>query len=142
MKQFSNLQERKQKIRVLKTVTLILFCTVLFSCASSSSIITGNVRPAIKPSEVKIYLDSPAQYETIGVVEASGEIGFSRQSAQDKVINQLKSRAAKVGANGVLLTTTGSQSNGTTGFYSNGIFYGGASDKIIAQGRAIYVIQE
>ncbi len=31
----------------------------------------------------------------------------------------------------------------SSGYYSNGIFYGGgSSDKILAQGRAIYVIQE
>ena len=68
---------------------------------------------------------------------------FSRQSAQDKAMNELKLRATKVGANGVLLTNTGSQSVGTAGYYSNGIFYGGgSSDKILAQGKAIYVIKE
>ena len=142
MRPFSNLQERKQRIRVLKSITLIFFSVVLFGCASGSSIITGNVKPAINPSEVKVYIDAPTQYETIGIVEASGEVMLSRQSTQYKVIDQLKSRAAKMGANGVLLTTTGSQSSGTTGYFSNGIFYGGTSDKIIAQGRAIYVIQE
>jgi len=40
------------------------------------------------------------------------------------------------------LTNTGSQSSGTTGFYSNGIFYGRTSDEIIVQRRAIYVIQK
>lgn len=58
-------------------------------------------------------------------------------------MNELKLRATKVGANGVLLTNTGSQSVGTAGYYSNGIFYGGgSSDKILAQGKAIYVIKE
>ncbi len=104
--------------------------------------ITGTKRPAINPSEVKIYIDPPTQYEIIGIVEASSDVEFSRQSAQDRVMNELKSRAAKVGANGVLLTNTGNQSSGMTGFYSNGIFYGGTSDKIVAQGKAVYVIQE
>ena len=143
MRQISNLQERKQKILVFKTITVILLFTVLFGCASGSQIITGNTRTAISPSEVKIYLDPPTQYETIGIIESSSDVMFSRQSTQDKVINQLKSRAAKIGANGVLLSATNSQSTGTVGFYSNGIFYGGNNgDKIIAQGRAIYVIQE
>jgi hypothetical protein len=48
-----------------------------------------------------------------------------------------------VGANGVLLTNTGSQSIVNGGYYSHGIYYGGrSSDNIIAQGRAIYVTQE
>jgi len=142
MRQLSNLQAKRQNVRVFNTIIAILFIAVLVGCATGSSIITGTKRPAISPSEVKIYIDPPTQYETIGIVEASSDVEFSRQSAQDRVINELKSRAAKVGANGVLLTNTGSQSSGMTGFYSNGIFFGGASNKIVGQGRAIYVIQE
>jgi len=142
MKLFGNLQVSKRKNRIFKAVTVIFVCAVLFGCVAGSSIVTGNVRPAISENEVKIYIDPPTQYETIGIVEASSAVEFSRQAAQDRVINQLKSRAAKLGANGVLLTNTGSQSSGTTGFWSNGIFYGGTSSKIIGQGRAIYVIQE
>jgi len=155
MGQFSILQKKKQRIRVVRIITVIFFFTVLFGCSSTSIIITGNVRPPISPSEVKIYIDAPTQYETIGIVDASRDVGYSRQSTQDKVINELKSRAAKVGANGILLTTTGTQSsngmlltttgtqsNGSTEFYSNGILNGGTSEKIIAQGKAIYVIQE
>jgi hypothetical protein len=144
MKQFCNLQKREQKIRVIQIIALICFSTVLFGCATTagSSIITGKTRPAISLGEVKIYIDSPAQYETIGIVEAASEMGSSRQSTQDKVIKELKLQAAKIGANGVFLTNTGSQSGGTTGIYSNGFYYGGTSDKITAQGKAIYVIQE
>ncbi|OJX91892.1 MAG: hypothetical protein BGP01_07350 [Paludibacter sp. 47-17] len=104
---------------------------------------TGTKRSAISPNEVKIYLDPPTEYESIGIIEVSSDVVLSRQAAQDKAMDALKSRAAKVGANGVLLTNTGSQSVGTVGYYSNGIFYGGdSSDKILAQGRAIYVIQK
>lgn len=116
---------------------------MLASCATGSTIITGTKRAAIHLDDVKIYLDPPMQYESIGIVEVSSDVLLSRQKAQDNAMNALKSRAAKVGANGVLLTNSGSQSVGTVGYYSDGIFYGsGSSDKIIAQGRAIYVAQE
>lgn len=131
-----------KNIRVFNTITVFLALVLLFGCATGSSIITGTKRPAINPSEVTIYLDPPAEYETIGIIEVSSEVGFSRQKAQDRAMEALKSRAAKVGANGVLLTNIGSQSVGTAGYYSNGIYYGGSTDKILAQGRAIYVIQE
>lgn len=131
-----------KNIRVFNTITVFLALVLLFGCATGSSIITGTKRPAINPSEVTIYLDPPAEYETIGIIEVSSEVGFSRQKAQDRAMEALKSRAAKVGANGVLLTNTGSQSVGTAGYYSNGIYYGGSTYKILAQGRAIYVIQE
>src|SRR5690625_458061 len=140
MKQLNTSQVKKQNVRMLNTITVILTLTLLFGCATGSSIITGTKRPAINPSEVKIYLDPPTQYENIGIIEVKSDVVFSRQSAQDKAMNELKVRAAKVGANGVLLTNSGSQTVGTAGYYSNGIFYGGgSSDKILAQGRAIYV---
>ena len=143
MLKFRKLNEKRQFHQVFNSIAVVFLLTVLFGCATGSSIITGTKRPAINPSEVKIYLDAPSQYENIGIIEVSIEVLFSRQAAQDKAMDELKSRAAKVGANGILLTNTGSQSVGTVGYYSNGIFYGGnSSDKIIAQGRAIYVIQE
>ena len=143
MKQLNTLQVKRQSVRLLNTITVILTLTLLFGCATGSSIITGTKRPAIDPSEVKIYIDPPTQYENIGIIEVKSDVVFSRQSAQDKAMNALKIRAAKVGANGVLLTNSGSQTVGTAGYYSNGIFYGGgSSDKILAQGRAIYVTKE
>ncbi|WP_019540348.1 hypothetical protein [Proteiniphilum acetatigenes] len=143
MMKIISLPKKKQSIRVLNMITAIFILGSLFGCATGSTIITGTKRSAISPNEVKIYLDPPAEYESIGIIEVSSDVIFSRQTAQDKAMEALKSRAAKVGANGVLLTNTGSQSVGTAGYYSNGIFYGGgSSDKILAQGRAIYVIQE
>ena len=142
MEQFNFSIKNKKKMMAFKMSTIILLLTILVGCVTGSVIITGKVRPAIAPSEVKIYIDPPTQYETIGLIEASGEIEFSRQEAQNRVINKLKSQAAKLGSNGVLLVASGSQSNGTVGFYSNGIFFSSASDVITAQGKAIYVTKE
>ena len=140
MKLIETFQNGKNEI--LKTIIGLALCVGLYSCAVGSSIITGNVKPSINESDVKIYIEAPSKYETIGLIEASSDVEFSRQAAQDRVINNLKARAAKMGAKGVLLSNTGSQSSGTTGFYSNGIFINGSNSKITAQGKAIFVIQE
>ena len=135
--------EKRKGIQMLCVVSVFFISVVLSGCATGSTIITGNKRPAVSANEVKIYLDPPAAFESIGIVEVSSEVGFSRQKAQNRAMDALKSRAAKAGANGVLLTTTGSQSADSPGVYSNGIFYGGRSgSKLLAQGRAIYVIRE
>ncbi|MDR2516759.1 MAG: hypothetical protein LBC88_05185, partial [Spirochaetaceae bacterium] len=105
-------------MRFFKITTIILVFAVLFGCATGSAIITGNVRPAIDPAVVKIYLEPPSQYETIGIVESSSDVEFSSQAAQDRVMAELKNQAAKIGANGVLLINVGNQSGGITGFYS------------------------
>ena len=116
----------------MKKLYLPLFIsiiTVLFGCATGSAIITGQVRPALNPTEVKIYLNPPSQYETIGIIEASSDVEFFTQAAQNRVIENLKKQAAKIGANGILLRNTGS------------VFYDNGSTKT-AQGEAIYVIKE
>jgi len=121
---------------------LSFFCIVLFGCATGSTIITGEARPAIDPSMVRIYLDPPTQFETIGFIEASSDVEFSRQAAQDRVINELRNRAARIGANGILLVGTGVQSGDTVGFVSGGVLFTTTGSRITRHGRAIYVIQE
>jgi len=129
-------------MRFVKIITIFFFLIILFGCATGSSIVTGKVRPAINSSEVKIYLDLPSQYETIGIVEASSDIEFSTQAAQDRVINELKAQAAKIGANGVLLLNIGEKSGEMVGFSSGTAFYADSSEAKTAKGKAIFVIQE
>ncbi len=129
-------------MRMFRIIVALSLLVVLFGCATGSSIVTGKARPAISSSEVKIYLDPPSQYETIGIVEASSDVEFSTQAAQDRAINELKAQAAKIGANGVILLNTGDKSGEIVGFYSGGLFYAGASETKTAKGKAIFVIQE
>ncbi len=126
-----------------RIILIVLFIGLLNSCVSSSIILTGTTREEIDPDKVKLYINAPSQYEVIGIIEVSSDVGFSRQLAQDRAMDKLKYRAAIVGANGVLLSHTGSQVIESAGYYSNGIYHGGgSSSKILAQGYAIYVIEE
>lgn len=127
--------------RISKIIYSILLFTII-SCATGSIIVTGKVRPAINPLEVSIYLDPPEKFETIGIVEASSEVEFSRQDTQDRVIDKLKSEAAKVGANGVLLLNTGSEVSGSTGYYSGYMYFSSTTEKIVGKGKAIFVEKE
>jgi len=126
----------------MKNIKMIIILSVLavflFSCATGSVIITGTRRPAIDPSEVRILLNPPSEYETIGIVEASSDVEFSRQSAQDRVMEELKKQAAKIGANGVLLINTGERTSG--GAFVGGVFVTGQA--ITGRGEAIYIIKE
>ena len=125
-------------MRNIWLLIMLVLSFILFSCSTGSVIITGTVRPAIDPNEVKIYLTAPLQYETIGIVEASSDVEVSRQSAQDRVIDELKKQAAKIGANGVLLINTGERTSGGT--FIGGVFVTGQT--LTGRGEAIYVIQE
>ena len=116
-------------MRTIKIITLIFSLTLLYSCSSGSAIVTGRTRKAINKDIVKIYLDPPSKYETIGLVEASSTVEYSAQAAQNRMVEELKSQAAKLGANGVIIIITDSKPSGD-------------SQKKTAQGRAIYVLEE
>ncbi|MCH7870018.1 MAG: hypothetical protein IH881_20190 [Myxococcales bacterium] len=124
-------------------VILLVFALLasISGCASGSAVVTGEARAPIDPSQVKVYLDPPSKYETIGLVEASSDVEFTSQGAVDRAIHELKRQAARIGANGVLLLSTSSQS-GTSGFYSGGVYYPGDSDTKGVTGRAILVTDE
>lgn len=119
----------------------------LSACSSSSSILVGTARPAIAPTAVKLYLSPPAVYERVALLESSSKasMAITDQGKTDKMIERLKEEAAKVGANGVLLTGSGKQQDAGGVFIPNGMGGGiiapGAEHKA-GTGLAIYVTQE
>ena len=140
MRQFSDLHKKKQKNNAFAILIGVFFSIALCSCTTTkfSIITTGQIRPAISPEVVKVYVDPPAKYETIAIIDASREVDGSKQTTQNIVINDLKTQAAKMGANGILLIGIGNQSRG--GVVIGKVFV--PSEAVTTQGRAIYVIQE
>ena len=114
-----------------------------------SSLVIGNERAPISPDKVKLYLQPPKKYEQIAIVSADARNAFaSEQNLTDNTIARLKSEAAKVGANGILLNSIDSNQSGSTGV---GIVNPGspviigASNTVMgkeAKGIAIYVIEQ
>ena len=140
-------------MQVFGKVTLILFVSVFLGCATApgATIITGETRPAISPHEVIIYLEPPYQYEVIGLLEASSESNSrrQRQAAVDRAINDLKERAAQIGANGILIVNMTTERTGggpAFGFGSSAgrhtdvfVGVGGSAERVVIQARAIFV---
>ena len=87
---------------------------LLAGCATSHMIV-GTPRPPISPSQVKIYLHPPARFDEIAILDASSKnsFSFSDQGKMDVVVERLKEEAAKLGANGILLTNEGEQYAGS-----------------------------
>jgi hypothetical protein len=88
-------------IRVAIALTII----VLAACASSRYMLTGTARPPISPMDVKIYSQSPPAYQEIAVIDASSKSMFAPggPEAMDKLVARLRARAARLGANGLIL---------------------------------------
>jgi len=138
-------------LRRLVTVCAVL---VMTGCASpSSSVLLGEARAPIESTAVKLYLEAPEAYEKIALIEATSDSSwsFGEQAKMDAVVQRLKEAAAELGANGILLQSTGEQQGSSvhlgtgTGGYSGNVGFGislgrtfGLTDKT-AQAMAIYV---
>jgi hypothetical protein len=79
-------------------------------CYPVSHIIIGNKRTPINHTEVKIYADFPDTYDKIAIIETSSDlalkdfsIDFTHQQKTDKALKRLKTEAASLGANGVVI---------------------------------------
>jgi hypothetical protein len=136
----------------------LLAASVLFLCACATShVMIGNARAPISPMDVRIY-DRPPQrhYEEIARLDTSsqGSFSFTAQGKVDAVIKRLRTEAAKLGANGVLLEGMGDQTSGSIGTgggresYSGGGSFGGGVgistglNRKVGGGVAIYVPPE
>jgi hypothetical protein len=128
--------ENVERLSLLVCILAIGGCVYI----DGSTLVTGPTRTALDPTEVKLYLDAPSDYEIIGVVSATGN-GWTEQESQDLAIEELKKRAANVGANGILLTITGEQTPGTVGAISQGHFSVIPDTTKKVSGKAIHVKQ-
>jgi uncharacterized protein YbjQ (UPF0145 family) len=128
--------------KVSSLAVLSMFALFLTACASGSAIVTGNARPAIDPASVKIYLKEPQKsYEVIGLVQASSDAGWTEQGSQNYAVAELKKQAAKLGANGVLLTATGEKTTLLYGTSGTLLWAAPVTAKTI-KGTAIFVHEE
>ena len=95
----------------------VLTLGLLAGCASSSSRLIAPARPAINPAEVRIYRTPPRHYQEIAVLDAASAARLFHGTLQgeNEALERLKEEAAKVGANGVLLTLVGDRSRGAIG---------------------------
>ncbi len=138
----------------------LLAAFLMAGCATSSSRLVGPARPPISPDAVRIYKAPPAKYQEIAVLDATGGTNFfhGTPASEAEAIERLKTEAAKVGANGVLLTLVGDRPSGSIGVgvggtsigagrrsvgaVSGGVSGGAPLVSTAAEGIAIYVFDQ
>lgn len=126
----------------MKNLVILLLTISLVACASGSSIVTGTKRTPLEPNQVKLYTEPPIKYEVIGIVNASSDAGWTEQGSVDYALDELKNQAAKLGANGVLLGTTGETTTTIVGGYGSGYIYSIPVTAKTLTGKAIYVYEK
>lgn len=135
-------------MKALRFAIICMAVATIAACASSH-VMVGTARAPIKPDQVKVYLQAPANYETVALLEASdlGANGFSAQSRMNKVMKRLKKEAASMGANGIVLQGFGTEYTGSVGGgfatgsagYASGMGYSAAQRSKVGKAIAIYV---
>lgn len=91
---------------VQKATTLMagLMLLALTGCVqTSATMLSGKTFPELTPEEVTIYVseeDIPGDFERIAIINASGSSSYTNEA---QLYEAVRKRAAKIGANGVLL---------------------------------------
>lgn len=144
---------KAKPITLLQPSLVLVVLLVLSGCATSSSVVTGEQRAPIEPDEVTVYQTPPDAYEEVAILEANSKrsMEFTDQGKINAAIARLKEQAAKLGANGILLTDISDEAGGGisfgigTGNYSrnSGVSVGASTSTLttykIARAIAIHV---
>jgi len=135
---------------LLLTTSLVL---ALAGCASTSRVMLGPTYPPLAPDQVRVYYQPPPRYREVALLETdSGSFTYGEQNKMNSVLMQLRTEAAKLGANGVLFQGTQNGYGGSgVGVGIGGGHFGGRSaigggvgvnlspSQKHARGMAIYV---
>ena len=93
----------------------VVLAALLAGCASASHVMISDPRPPIAVEQVRVYVQPPqTRYVEIALLDAStGEFTYGAQNRDTTLMNRLRSEAAKLGANGVLLQERGQVPSGS-----------------------------
>jgi len=117
---------KRKRTGVLKRIGAIAFgfaaIAALGGCettSTSTTQVTGKVRPAVSDWEVDVYQDPagllpwvldmeiPTRYEQVAAMESEGNASSSNPSAVEdatyRIVDDLKKKAARLGANGIVI---------------------------------------
>jgi hypothetical protein len=114
------------------------------ACAPSSHILVGTPRPAISPTEVKVYTAPPPQAQQIALLDAHADsmFGPGGQKSIDKLIERLKAQAAQLGANGIVLGDISDRQTGSVGTGMGSSSYSGNSAVGVGVGGSLGIYKK
>ena len=139
-RRYSGHQWSKGK-EVIRLIPILAIAISLVGCATGTELLTDQVYPAIEdPTAVDILVDMPEGAEQIAILKASSALGLSHRESVEKVIEVLKRRAAKLGANAIVLTGQDTYVwYGYPGTGGSNLLGGGGRNKESIEGIAIFV---
>lgn len=131
---------------MLKRALCMAAAAALVAGCASSHVLVGQKRPPIPVEQVQVYLEPPANYERVALLESTsqGSFAVTRQQRTNKALDRMRAEAAKLGANGVLIQGIDTQAGGAVAYSDpgTGITTAGAGLHRTGTGIAIYVHDE
>lgn len=129
-------------MRASRLVLSLALLGALAGCATASHLMISPARPAIAVEQVRVYTQMPAgPYVEIALLDASsGGFTYGAQNRNDAVIARLRTEAAKLGANGVVIQDMGEISGGSglgVGVGGGGRHVGGGVSVDVAPPRRV-----
>ena len=92
-------------MKYVSQLSIVLAAVFLVSCGSGSALVTGTVRPAIDDyTTIRVITKMPDGAEEIAIINASSDEGRSVDDDFIYAVRKLTKKAAKVGANAVVIT--------------------------------------
>jgi len=124
----------------------LLAIFVLLAGCESEVVPSKGSRPPTSPAEVKVYQDPPKKYEILSTIEVpvGGDVRWDEKGDAAPGFEKLKSKAAAVGANGILLAADNPSTPLVVAGY-NGTFYRvplRSGNPSVGMAKAIYVLKE
>jgi len=130
-------------IFISRFVSLVLLGLFAAGCATGSAVVTGQKRPPISPDSVRLYSSPPQQqYEEIGIISANSywSWAWNDQAKMDTATREMRAKAAKLGANGIIFKSLGSEAISAAGMSLGSGLYGGTINSMrTMDGIAIYL---
>ena len=128
-------------MHLYRLIVFIAAFIVFISCSEGNYLLVGAVRDEITPNQVALYEQEPVEYEVIAHLAAKAKNSASYQKKLDYAIKKLKSQAASIGANGILLErideVTASPRFPTA--MTKGAYSGSSETQLNVKGKAIFV---
>jgi hypothetical protein len=87
-------------------IVFVLGALLVSACTTSSHTLLGVAREALPAGDVRVFLEPVSvQYDKIAIVDASSRhsLAVTAEAKAEVVMERLKSEAAKLGANGIVL---------------------------------------
>ena len=100
---------------LVESALIVAGLGLVAGCATSgSTLVVGDSRAPVAKADVVVLTEFPAEYEVIALLESEdGGANFnSAEKTQQLCLEDLKKRAAAVGANGLVLTKVGEKDSG------------------------------